>query len=163
MDRITVTHTRGPAIGSSGVISIGRGVSYHSDISLPARTALEQETDDRRDDCIERKGNPVVLYTGNKVEIERDFTVNGEMGLFLERTYNHHWSAAGLFGNHWISNFDYSLAFSNAQNTAWAQRPDGRRIKLIWNEAEARWNEDRAKPIAYREEQWKLHADGGAR
>lgn len=149
MDRITVTHTRGPAIGSSGVISIGRGVSYHSDISLPAKTALEQETDDRRDDCNERKGNPVVLYTGNKVEIERDFTVNGEMGLFLERTYNHHWSAAGLFGNHWISNFDYSLAFSNAQNTAWAQRPDGRRIKLIWNEAEARWNEDRAKPIAY--------------
>ncbi len=149
MDRITVTHTRGPAIGSSGVISIGRGVTYHSDISMPAKTALEQQTDDRRDDCSERKGNPVVLYTGNKVEIERDFTVNGEMGLFLERTYNHHWSAAGLFGNHWISNFDYSLAFSNAQKTAWAQRPDGRRIKLIWNEAQARWNEDRAKPIAY--------------
>ncbi|WP_409460708.1 DUF6531 domain-containing protein [Stenotrophomonas maltophilia] len=137
------------AIGSGGVISIGKGVSYHSDISKRAKTALEQETDDRRDDCNERKGNPVVLYTGNKVEIERDFTVNGEMGLYLERTYNHHWSAAGLFGNHWISNFDYSLAFSNAQKTAWAQRPDGRRIKLIWNEAQARWNEDRAKPVAY--------------
>lgn len=81
-----------PALPQSdqGVISIGKGVSYHSDISKRAKTALEQETDDRRDDCNERKGNPVVLYTGNKVEIERDFTVNGEMGLYLERTYNHH-------------------------------------------------------------------------
>lgn len=149
MERITVTHTRVPSIGVGGVISIGRGVPYHSRITRPSKTAVEQETDDRRDDCGEVKGNPVVLYTGNKVEIERDFTVAGEMGLYLERTYNHHWSAGGLFGNHWISNFDYSLAFSNAQKTAWAQRPDGRRIKLIWNEAQARWNEDRAKPIAY--------------
>ena len=149
LDKITVTHLRGPSVGTSGVISIGIGVSYHSDASMPARTAVEQETDDRRDDCGERKGNPVVLYTGNKVEIERDFTVGGEMGLYLERTYNHHWSAAGLFGNHWISNFDYSIAFSNAQKTAWAQRPDGRRLKFVWSEANGRWNEDRAKPIAY--------------
>jgi len=70
-ERINVTQIRGPSIGYGGVISIGQGVRYHSDITRPSKTAVEQETDDRRDDCGEVKGNPVVLYTGNKVEIER--------------------------------------------------------------------------------------------
>ncbi|MCY1461429.1 hypothetical protein D9M71_790860 [compost metagenome] len=47
------------------------------------------------------------------------------MGLYLQRTYNHHWSAAGVFGHHWLSNLDYSLAFSAGDAVAWAQRPDG--------------------------------------
>jgi len=90
---------------------------------LANNTSKEQETDDKQDDCVNAAptdggtaGNPVVLYTGNKVEPELDFASNGEMGLYLQRTYNHHWSATGLFGRHWLSNLDYSLVYSDAQN-----------------------------------------------
>lgn len=118
-------------------------------------TSESQPTDDRKDPCssdnlgVQSAGNPVVLYTGNKVEIETDFAAAGEMPLHLQRVYNHHWSAAGIFGNHWLSNFDYSLAFSDANNVAWAQRPDGRRIKFLLDNASGRWYEDRAQPVAY--------------
>lgn len=115
----------------------------------PNETAKEQETDDREGDCPETEGNPVVLYTGNKVEPELDFSSEGELGLFLKRTYNHHWSATGIFGNHWLSNFDFSLAFSNNQTLAWVQRPDGRRIKFIAEAGLNRWNEEKAQAVAF--------------
>ncbi|WGV54790.1 DUF6531 domain-containing protein [Stenotrophomonas indicatrix] len=117
--------------------------------SFPTETAKEQPTDDKEKDCNGRKGNPVVLYSGNKVEPELDFASQGEMGLFLQRNYNHYWSATGLFGNHWLSNFDYSLAFTDANQLAWVQRPDGRRIKYLKDPASGRWYEDKAQPIAY--------------
>jgi YD repeat-containing protein len=112
----------------------------------------EQETDDKTDKppCEEEtSSNPVVLFTGNKVEPELDFATAGDMGLYLARTYNHHWSATGLFGNHWLSNFDYSLAFSTDKSVAWAQRPDGRRVKFVFDAAANRWNEDKALAVAY--------------
>lgn len=117
--------------------------------SFPTETAKEQPTDDKEKDCNGRKGNPVVLYSGNKVEPELDFASQGEMGLFLQRNYNHYWSATGLFGNHWLSNFDYSLAFTDADQLAWVQRPDGRRIKYLKDPTSGRWYEDKAQPIAY--------------
>ncbi|MGE8249191.1 MAG: RHS repeat domain-containing protein, partial [Stenotrophomonas bentonitica] len=117
--------------------------------AAPAQTSKEQETDDRQDDCPEVSGNPVVLYTGNKVEPELDFASQGEMGLYLQRTYNHHWSAVGIFGQHWLSNFDYSLAFSDERNLAWSQRPDGRRIKFLRDLSSGHWFEDKAQPVAY--------------
>lgn len=73
-------------------------------------------------------GNPVVLATGNKIETERDFTGTGPYGLFLERTYNFLWKHYGLFGKHWLTNFDYSLSLDLDDGWIWAQRPDGRRI-----------------------------------
>lgn len=91
-------------------------------------------------------GDGIVLATGNKVEDEKDFAVDEEMGLYLQRTYNHHWNGIGLFGKHWLSNFDYSLAFSSG--VAWAQRPDGRRIKFL-SVGASRWNEDKAQWVAY--------------
>jgi len=68
------------------------------------------------------------------------------MPLHLARTYNHFWNGVGLFGKHWLSTFDYTLAFS--ANTAWAQRPDGRRIKFLFDAATNTWKEDRAQPLA---------------
>jgi len=135
-----------PLYASLSIVGLG---NYGLGGALSAPSAIEQETDDRKDDCGETQGNPVVLYTGNKVEVEQDFASVGEMGLYLQRVYNHHWSATGLFGNHWLSNFDYSLAFSDGQNVAWAQQPDGRRIKFLFDPATNRWYEDRAQPVAY--------------
>jgi YD repeat-containing protein len=112
----------------------------------------EQETNDKQGSSPcegETSANPVVLSTGNKVEPELDFASTGEMGLFLQRTYNHHWSATGLFGNHWLSNFDYTVAPSLDGSLLWAQRPDGRRIKFVFNASQNRWNEDKAQPVAY--------------
>ncbi|MFL9583325.1 DUF6531 domain-containing protein [Stenotrophomonas sp. AB1(2024)] len=130
------------------------------------QTSREQESDDRSgcpDD--ESAGNPVVLYTGNKVESELDFGSHGEMGLFLQRTYNHHWSATGLFGGHWLSNFDYSLAFSAAGAVAWVQYPDGRRIKFLRVGNAERWNEDKPGPVAYLlrngDNTYTVHNEGG--
>lgn len=101
-----------------------------------APTANEQETEVRLK-CSESSGNPVVLYTGNKVEAELDFAARGEMPLYLARTYNRHWNGIGLFGKHWLSNFDYSLVVTST--TAWAQRPDGRRLKFRYEAATQRW------------------------
>lgn len=128
---------------------IGGGGGGSGGTVKPNETAKEQETDDREGDCPETEGNPVVLYTGNKVEAELDFSSEGELGLFLKRTYNHHWSATGIFGNHWLSNFDFSLAFSNNQTLAWVQRPDGRRIKFIAEAGLNRWNEEKAQAVAF--------------
>lgn len=114
-----------------------------------AKTSREQETDDKQGDCPDVAGNPVVLYTGNKVEPELDFASGGEMGLYLQRIYNHHWSATGIFGSHWLSNLDYSLVYSDAQDLLWSQRPDGRRIKFLRDVDSGRWYEDKAQPVAY--------------
>ncbi|QNR97228.1 hypothetical protein ICJ04_17430 [Stenotrophomonas sp. 169] len=116
-----------------------------------ARTAKSQETDHRKgcDGDGETGGNPVVLYTGNKVEHELDFSSVGEMGLFLARTYNHHWSATGIFGNHWLSNFDLSLVPSQNGDVLWAQRTDGRRVRYLRDAASGQWFEDKAQPISY--------------
>ncbi|MCC7633321.1 DUF6531 domain-containing protein [Stenotrophomonas rhizophila] len=136
LDRITVRPTPSvdllPASGLAGA-GVKNTVRPLGRVSLRADTAKEQEKDDRKGGCGESKANPIVLYTGNKIEPELDFAAAGEMPLFLERTYNHHWGAVGLFGQHWISNLDYSLAFSSGTSVAWAQRPDGSRIKFNWN------------------------------
>ncbi|UNK42113.1 DUF6531 domain-containing protein [Luteimonas sp. S4-F44] len=96
-------------------------------------------------------GNPVVFSTGNKVEFETDFAADVEMGLSLTRTYNHYWTGTGIFGRHWLSNFDYSLTSAEpGPNSAniWLQRPDGRSIKFQ-RTASGRWEEAKAQAIAY--------------
>ena len=107
-----------------------------------------QVRDAGEEDCNERAGNPVVISTGNKIESFLDFSSVGEMGLYLRRTYNHYWAYSGLFGRHWVSNFDYSLVRQDP-DTLWLQRPDGRRIKYLWNAANDRYEEDKAAPVAY--------------
>ena len=117
----------------------------------PNPGAIEQPTSDgRKGGPNVVRGDGIVLSTGNKVDHEQDFAVDEEMGLYLRRTYNHFWAATGLFGSRWLSNFDYSLAFStvDGQSVAWAQRPDGRRIKFLATAAN-RWDEDKAQPVAY--------------
>lgn len=164
LDRVNALRPEGGGMGMA--TGIGGGSTGRWDVLTPApslgRTDAAQETD-IRDPCgndsqpgTQGAGNPVVLYTGNKIEIETDFTSAGEMGLYLQRSYNHHWSATGLFGHHWLSNFDYSLILSDGDDLAWLQRPDGRRLKFLRDLSSGRWYDDRAQPVAYIER----HADG---
>ncbi len=108
----------------------------------------------------------MVISTGNKIEPELDFQSAGEFGLFLKRTYNWYWNGYGLFGKHWVSNFDYKLTFGTSavnncyprpgggkcgigSNTViWAHRPDGRMIKYLWNATSKAYLEQKASAIS---------------
>jgi len=58
-------------------------------------------------------GEPIALATGNKFEIEKDFSSAGSFPLGITRYYNSMVLAAlpGMLGNHWRTNFDRSLTF----------------------------------------------------
>ncbi|ANB16288.1 RHS repeat-associated core domain-containing protein [Dokdonella koreensis] len=141
--------SRPPWMGSGGYVP-----RYPRELRWPNPGDVNNNAADDEIDCA--RGNPIVLATGNKVEREIDFLSSGEMGLYLERRYNHYSSRGGLFGGHWLSNFDYSLSFTTLStggggpvigpvNYAWAYRPDGRRIKFVpngtnrWTEAKPDW------------------------
>jgi hypothetical protein len=90
--------------------------------------------------------DPIVLSTGNKTEVETDFTSEGEMPLSLIRYYNYYLSFSGIFGWGWNSNYDYALTSTDDYIYAW--RPDGRRIRYVWA-GDNRWNEEKAQSVSY--------------
>lgn len=110
-------------------------------------------------------GNPIVFSTGNKIEKETDFTSSGEASLYLGRGYNHYWNGVGLFGKHWLSNYDYKLTFGTpgvnacyprpgggscgigANTIIYAHRPDARNIKFV-RQADGVFYEDKPGPVA---------------
>ena len=96
----------------------GRGLFHNPGDNEEIRDAAEK-------DCGDQAGNPIVVPTGNKVESSLDFSSAGEMGLYLRRTYNHYWQGAGLFGKHWLSNFDYKLSFGSTSLDSCYPRPGG--------------------------------------
>lgn len=104
-------------------------------------------------DC--KKANPIIVSTGNKIELEVDFISEGEEGLYLERTYNNYSMRRGLFGYRWLSNFDFALSISDdpsaRQKIIWAYRPDGRVIKFAPTSRVDRdtFYEVKSTPIAY--------------
>ncbi len=132
---------------------------------VPAKGTLVANVDaDASTGC--KRGNPIVISTGNKIEQEIDFISSSEMPLHLVRTYNHYWRGTGLFGKHWVSNFDYKLTFGStdlnacyprpgggtcligANSVIYSWRPDGRTIKYIKNTADGVFYEERASPIS---------------
>ncbi|MEN5062294.1 RHS repeat-associated core domain-containing protein [Luteimonas sp. TWI1416] len=149
---MTVTAPRGGGGGGTPTLATVKAVRPNlGDPGAPSQSRDPQVTCDQTSGTSMTAGNPVVFSTGNKVEFESDFQAEGEMGLFLTRTYNHYWTGVGLFGQHWLSNFDYSLTASQTGADAvnlWLQRPDGRRIKFN-RTASGRWEEDKPQAIAY--------------
>ncbi|WP_111266766.1 DUF6531 domain-containing protein [Marilutibacter maris] len=116
--------------------------------------------------CSVKRGNPIIISTGNKIEEELDFQEATERGLMLARTYNHYWTGVGMFGKHWISNMDYMLTFDSTEvdscfprpgggactigskTVIYAWRPSGRTIKFIRNASDGIFYEDKANPVA---------------
>ncbi|MBB3344728.1 RHS repeat-associated core domain-containing protein [Luteimonas sp. RC10] len=149
-DAVRVIGVRGGGrIPTLGVVSAIR--PNLGDLGAPSQSRDPEMPCDQTTGAAMTAGNPVVFSTGNKVEFETDFAADVEMGLSLTRTYNHYWTGTGIFGRHWLSNFDYSLASAepgpNAANI-WLQRPDGRSIKFQ-RTALGRWEEAKAQAIAY--------------
>ncbi len=62
-------------------------------------------------------GNPIVVKTGNKIQIERDFYSHGAFPISITKRYNHFSNAHGLFGTNWISDFDFSLSYVNPSSS----------------------------------------------
>ncbi|HVK53202.1 MAG TPA: RHS repeat-associated core domain-containing protein [Pseudoxanthomonas sp.] len=60
-------------------------------------------------------GDPIDYSNGNLLEYEYDFSSNGEMPLYLQRSYASEGNNRGLFGRNWMSNFDLSLVKSGDQ------------------------------------------------
>lgn len=119
-------------------------------------------------DC--KKGNPIIVSTGNKVEVELDFASGGDEGLYLERTYNHFSLRRGLFGYRWLSNFDFNLALPDVnvrKRVIWAYRPDGRAMAFGPPSLldPTTYHEDKPAPVAYIKknpnETYTLHTEDG--
>lgn len=180
-DRVTV-HATGAVSGfgggmasltfsggnSSGATTLDRIVVQGvrpKDKPVPAKGTLVADVDaDASSGC--KRGNPIVISTGNKIEQEIDFISSSDMPLHLVRTYNHYWQGAGLFGKHWVSNFDYKLTFGTtdldacyprpgggacsigANSVIYSWRPDGRTIKYVKNASDGVFYEERPSPVS---------------
>lgn len=153
----------------TGMQTNGGDYRPEPEVELAARDASTKSSCDQA-------GNPVVYSTGNKIQPQNDFSVSGEMGLVLNRTYNFYWDGVGIFGNKWISSFDYKLLITTTDPRSscyatpgtsphcdatnqpiWAQRVDGRKIKFNYvGGSPKKWVEDKASPVA----SIVLNADG---
>lgn len=167
-------HKTDPGGASSALAfdASGKGVTNLETVkALPAILPPEGELIVSKNSTIDLEllcsgvGNPIIPATGNKVELETDFTSSGEAPLQLTRAYNHHWAGVGLFGKHWLSNFDYKLTFGTTTvdscyprpgggacgigtNTViYAWRPDGRIVKFV-RSTDGVFYEKKANPIA---------------
>jgi RHS repeat-associated protein len=54
-------------------------------------------------------GNPVILATGEKVQIEHDILASGIRSLSLDRTYRSASTTTNMFGSRWQSIYDYPV------------------------------------------------------
>lgn len=89
-------------------------------------------------------GNPVMLASGNKVEIETDLVLPGPYGLILQRTYNRNSSVTGLFGERWSTAFDRRALFESAINATTPGvirllRSDGSELVLNYDASTDSW------------------------
>jgi YD repeat-containing protein len=87
-------------------------------------------------------GNPVVLVNGNKIEREMDFVSQGEAPLHLQRAYSHYWVGVGIFGKHWLSNFDFKLTFGGTSVNSCYPRPGGGSCSIGANTYIYAWRPD---------------------
>jgi RHS repeat-associated protein len=53
------------------------------------------------------KSNPVILATGEKIQIEHDILATGIRSLSLDRTYRSASATSSMFGSRWQSTYDY--------------------------------------------------------
>lgn len=111
----------------------------------------------------------MVIATGNRFEKQVDFASVGEMGLSLTRTFDNYWDGTGLFGRHWLSNFDMKLLITSqspgsscypypgtashcdpAGKPIWAQRVDGREVKFVPGSSANTWVQSSKAPTVAR-------------
>ncbi|MCC8363835.1 RHS repeat protein [Lysobacter sp. A6] len=95
-------------------------------------------------DCIDSAapnqfGNPVEPATGAKREVEIDFALQGEMALYVKRTYASFGQMGTMLGGRWRTNFEMSLLVGTGTITAY--RNDGSRIDFTHQTATNDWRD----------------------
>lgn len=78
-------------------------------------------------------GNPINQSSGNKVQVEKDYTGYGVAPLNFIRTYNSKGgSRVGMFGENWLSTYDRSVAVSNFAEVSFVKvyRSDGKAVRF---------------------------------
>lgn len=90
-------------------------------------------------------GNPIEPATGAKIEVEVDFATQGEVPLFLRRTYSSV-GRTGMFGTKWLTNFDQSLLVPTDRTVLTAYRNDGSQMEFKRNDATSDWRDVRGGP-----------------
>ncbi|NQY35244.1 MAG: RHS repeat protein [Alteromonadaceae bacterium] len=77
-------------------------------------------------------GNPILIGSGNKVQIEQDYKGQGEFPLEIKRIYNNFSGKSGVFGYDWFSSFDYKFEFQGEPGQhlqiITMTRPDGMKL-----------------------------------
>jgi RHS repeat-associated protein len=73
---------------------------------LGGASSVEPQSNKSSDATKESCGNPITILSGNKIEVEQDFSTEHDAGLALIRTYNLNASFNGLFGPNWATPFD---------------------------------------------------------
>ena len=74
--------------------------------------------------CGCREGNPISAATGNKFQVETDFTAAPSTGLGLTRYYNSQDTTSSAFGKNWHSTWHHGLTVNG--NMVTVTRADGR-------------------------------------
>lgn len=121
--------------------------------------------------------NPVIISSGVKRKSEEDFGVNGASSFGLSREYRSDLQFAGMFGNNWLSSFDYRLQRVTLSGICTSEpglpgdcdglpdslllgmmvtRPDGAIYPYKWNSEKAQWDDSKPDSIA----SLKHEADG---
>lgn len=175
-----------------GMDEIGLYLSNNRNLFSGERGSNERPDKDDgkgKEECDKKAGNPVIIASGNKVQSETDFSSGGELGLYLTRNYNHHWDGSGIFGPHWVSNYDLKLSFSSATgmrciaepgapidcnlrniDSIYAHRPDGKKLKFTWNATRGRWVDSKPDSIEWLQaaeiddttREWIFHTESNA-
>jgi YD repeat-containing protein len=79
--------------------------------------------------CME--GNPINAATGNKFQIETEFTADPHTGLALTRYYNSQDTTSSTFGKNWHSTWHHGLTVNG--NVVMVTRADGREDTFTFN------------------------------
>jgi YD repeat-containing protein len=91
---------------------------------------VDPKNNGKNDDPNSCTGNPILIGSGNKFQIETDYVAAGASPLEFRRTYNSNAvGPGGMFGtNNWLSSYDRAVTLSliNGMYTASVQRPDGK-------------------------------------
>lgn len=155
--------------GFEGSIPAGwRGVDerfYNDNLAAPdgmfEGNDGEKENGKNAKDSCPKSGNPVVIATGNKIETEVDFVSDGEMGLYLRRSWNRHQGDnIGMF-ERWKTIYDSTLTVSGCfpypgepectpapdWTYIFARRSDGRSIQYN-KSSDGIYYEKKASPVS---------------
>ena len=129
-----------------------------------------EDDENQEDPCNPSSGNPVIIATGEKIQEEIDLEDTGQSGPQIVRRYSNSRNYQGIFGQNWISNFDYYLDLqivSGEITGAILQRGMDSRNTLhpyTQSNGAVTWHRADGRPVRLMQlpdGRWQFNSDGG--